>query len=159
MMVLRRSLVLAFFGALFVSVSGYAADEVVPARLEKQKLSFSYSGFRSAYSCSYVESQTEKVLKALGAQNVSVRCSGGLEDRSETVFIRAQFSSVRETTADKSTRTASPTPVTFKFDESCDLHVRIIRSALKKFEVYAEDNDSSCYNWQGRVNYGVVVLK
>lgn len=158
MMVLRR-LSLCMIVALFGAAVGHATDEVVPARLEKQKLSFSYSGFRSAYSCSYVENQTKKILKGLGAQNVSVRCSGGIEDRSETVFVRAQFSSIRETTADKSTRTASPTPVTFKFDESCDLHERIIRYSLKKFEVYAEDNDSSCYNWQGRVNYSVVVLK
>jgi hypothetical protein len=140
-------------------VVGHASDEVVPARFEKQKLSFSFSGFRSAYSCSYAENQTEKILKTLGAENLSVRCSGGLEDRSNTVFIRAQFMSLRETTIEKSTRAASPVQLKLKFDESCDLHETIIRQALKKFEVYAEDNDSSCNNWQGKVKYTAIVLK
>jgi len=145
---------------VFGFLAAHAEDVTqVPALQAKQKVQFSHSGFRSSYSCSYVEGQTKKILKALGAQEIKVRCSGGLESRSETVFIRAQFLALHETTEEKSTQVATILPVKLKFKESCSLHKTIVDQLLKKFEVYTHKEFNNCYDWQGRVEYDLTVLK
>ncbi len=69
-----RSLIIS---ALLISTSAFAGEWVT------KKVSFSprtYTGGSAHYyNCRSVESTVESHLEALGATNVSIRCSGGIE--------------------------------------------------------------------------------
>ena len=157
---MKFSLCALALGSLLVASVASAEDvQKVPALLAKQEVQFSYTGFRSAYSCDYAESQTEQILEDFGAEGVKVRCTGGLETGSNMLSVYAEFTSLRETTSQKSVRLATLTPVILKFDESCDFNETIVKNVLKGFEVYDQNIDSSCFDWQGRLAVEAVVLK
>jgi hypothetical protein len=134
------------------------AQDHLPVLLSSEEIRFSYSSARSAYHCDYVRAETMAILRNLGALDIEVRCSGGLP-YSEFNHVTAKFVSLRETTSQKSTRTATLMPVILKFRESCDLHDRIMRSLLEGFDLYEYKKSGSCADSRGRLQYEMKVLK
>ena len=156
-MKILNALVLAILASASVA-HAQSEEKSVPAALAATEISFTYSSFNSYYTCSYVESLTESVLIELGAENIEVDCTGGLPDTYGN-FVTATFSSWREVAADKSTRTALLTPVSFGTRESCDLYERIVTSVLDGFQVYAEQKSGACWDSSGTLSYSVTVLR
>ena len=68
---------MTFIAALFAVSSAFASEYVT------KKLSWGprthHGGTVTYYNCDSVENTVESHLEALGAQNVSVNCSGGIE--------------------------------------------------------------------------------
>ena len=149
-----------FLGVVLLSpmvVMARAQTEPVPAQLEDQKLKFYYSSIRSAYACSYMEVQTLLILEALGAQNIDVRCTGGLP-YSDYLNATIKFKSLASTTAATSELVGKRTYKELNFDESCDFNERLTRRLLKGFEVYKTKTRGSCRDSQGNITFKVELL-
>ena len=126
----------AFLSALFVSLSATAAS-----------ISFTHfgrsAGVESYYACSYVEDQTFHYLDLLGATNIDVRCSGGIQSGwyNQPVSIYATFD------LPVVTRNAVET-VEIKgdaFSPACGINVRIIQEILKTMSnIQVLKKDDAC---------------
>ncbi len=77
--------------AVLFAVSSAFASEYVTKKLSWSPMS--HSGWTTTYyNCSWAEDAVESHLKDLGAQNVNVSCSGGIEMGWNTpVFITAKY--------------------------------------------------------------------
>lgn len=114
----------ALLSALLISSSAFAAN-----------FSFTYfgneGGRQSYYACDYVEGQTESYLELLGATNIDVRCSGGIQSgwSVQPVSIRASYDLPEVTGQNVET-------VEIKgdsFNPACGINVRIMSEVLKTF--------------------------
>lgn len=108
--------------ALMISASSFAAN-----------FSFTYfgneGGRQSFYACDYVQAQTEGYLELLGATNIDVRCSGGIQSTwsVQPVSIRAAYDLPEITGTGVET-------VEIKgdsFNPACGINVMIIKNILK----------------------------
>lgn len=90
------------------------------------------NGRESFYACDYAEGQTEMVLELLGATDIDVRCSGGIQSGGwsmQPVSVRAKYELPEVTGTGVET-------VILKGDTwnpACGLNVRIIKEVLKTF--------------------------
>jgi hypothetical protein len=156
---MKNVLALMFSLALLPVNFSLASDEKeVPATNLEQEVSFSYFNFNAYYSCSYVEGVAYKILADLGATDVEVDCQGGLPDTTGN-WVTTRFLSARETTADKSTRTAKAVDVGIELRESCDLHDTIVREVAKGFDVKAFSKKGVCWDSAGNASYKLKVLR
>ncbi len=116
--------------ALLFAVSSAFASEYVTRKLSWSPMT--NSGWTTTYySCSWAEGQVETHLENLGAQNISVICSGGIEmGWTSPVFINAKFDVLVPSTNDR-TRTARLSSNTF--DTSCSFDVEFLDRAIKLF--------------------------
>lgn len=127
---------LAVLSALFVSFSASAAT-----------ISFTHfgrgAGYESYYACSYVEDQTENYLELLGATNIDVRCSGGIQSGwyNQPVSIHASYDlpevagTYVETIEIKGDA----------FSPACGINVRIIQEILKTMtNIQVIKKDDAC---------------
>jgi hypothetical protein len=153
-----NKLLVLFSLILGVAAQAKAEGQRVPAALTPQKVSYTWMGADAAYSCDFAQREVEKTLLALGARDVVTRCIGGLPDNAFPT-VDAKFISIRRATDDKATMQAQVSPVTIKFDNSCEFHEELIRSVLEKFEVFSKHASSSCWHSEGSVRYDVTVLK
>lgn len=74
----------------------FAATSAMATEYMSKKLSWSplmRSGWNQTfYNCDWAENQVESHLESLGAVNVSVSCSGGIEwNWTSPIFVRAKF--------------------------------------------------------------------
>lgn len=136
-----------------LSLSAFAGSE---------KVSFGYSGIegwgQSYYSCDYAEAQTEKHLATLGATQVDVRCTGGIEfGRMWPVSVTATFdlpvlSGRNEAEA-----------VTIKGERrnpACGLNVAIIKAILPKFSnVTVLAKNDSCAFASSTYSYDLSIVR
>ena len=139
--------------ALALSVSAFAADH---------KVSFSYSGIeswgRSYYSCDYVEAQTEKVLELFGAQNIEVRCSGGIEwNQAWPVSVTAKWDapalSGRDVAETVKLRGDSWNP-------SCGINVKIVKTLAPLFSnVTIVKKSDSCAFQSSNYSYEFAIVR
>ncbi len=147
---MKKLIVLA---TLALSASAFAAD---------QKVSFSYSGLegwgRSYYSCDYVEAQTEKVLELFGAQNVEVRCSGGIQwGQAWPVSVTASWDapalSGREVAETVKLKGDSWNP-------ACGLNVTIVKNLAPKFSnVTIVKKSDSCAFQSSNYSYEFAIVR
>lgn len=114
----------------------------------EQTFSFHYNNQNAYYSCDYAEAQVVKVLTALGAENISTNCHGGLDYyQLWPVSVKAVY-----TLTAKGERT-----VVLKGNESCDFNVSLIKNALKNFDHEVVKAQSSCWDASGRYHFEVIV--
>lgn len=124
--------------ALFAVSSAFATEYV------SRKLSFSprtYTGGTvTYYNCDSVESTVESHLATLGAQNIRVSCTGGLEmGWSTPAHVRATFD-VAVPAANDASREAS-----LSGRESCSLNTEFLDAAIPLFPgVKVLSKRSSC---------------
>lgn len=117
-----RSLIIS---ALLISTSAFAGEWVT------KKVSFSprtYTGGTTHYySCSAVENTVESHLEALGATNVKVRCSGGIDRGWSTpAFVSGSYDVKVPETNDMAR------VVTLKGYESCDLNSEFLDYVVRE---------------------------
>ena len=130
-----------------------------------QEMKFHFSSNRSYYSCSYAEKQTEKYLTMLGAKDIEIRCTGGIQSGSPSwawapVSVRASFQAlVAVDSSEKDSVPVEENSLTFKGRGSCDFNSKLIKTALGHFEATVEHGFSNCFNSNGSYNYDVITLK
>lgn len=140
--------------ALFVVSSAFASEYV------SRKMSWgprTYNGGTvSYYNCQSVESTVESHLESLGAQNISVRCSGGIEmGWTMPAHVTAKFD--------------APVPaenevvheVTLKGSDSCHLNTEFLDAAIPMFPgVKVLSKRASCSGGRlDRWSYSLTVTK
>jgi hypothetical protein len=130
----------------------------VHAALQPTKVTFSYSGFRSFYSCDFAERETKLMLTKLGAVDIKVRCSGGLPYQS-SLWVDSTFATIHEVPTDKSDKFAEITDVGLDYRDSCDFHKTIFDGVISKFQVYAKKVSESCWYSEGQFRAKVSTLK
>lgn len=115
----------ALLSALLISTSAFAAN-----------INFTYfgneGGRQSYYACDYVEDQTQSYLELLGATNIDVRCSGGIQPSGwsvQPVSIRASYDLPVVTGQSVETVEIQGDA----FNPACGINVRIMKEALKTF--------------------------
>lgn len=166
-MILKKNTINLFFlSAVFLStilittiwrpdLASAAKDDekiLLPAYVQEQQISFTYRGGREAYHCDFIRAETTAILRQIGAMDIEVFCRGGLPyDRNN--FVETRFTSVRQTTTEKSTRMGTITPVGLNFISSCDLHRVIIESVLLGFDTFELESSGTCRNAREPLNY------
>ncbi len=124
--------------ALFIVSSAFASEYV------SRKMSFSprtnNGETTTYYNCDSVESIVESHLEDLGAQNVRVSCSGGIQmGWTSPAFVRANF----EVALPGVNGTSRQVVLTGR--DSCSLNVEFLDAALKLFPgVKVVSKRSSC---------------
>lgn len=124
--------------ALFAVSSAFASEYV------SRKLSFSprmYNGGTvTYYNCDSVEDTVEARLESLGAQNVRVSCSGGIEmGQNMPAHVRATFDVAVPAANDASRE------VSLSGRDSCSLNVELLDAAIPLFPgVKVLSKRSSC---------------
>ena len=122
-----------------LSASGAFASEYV-----SRKMSFSpmtNSGWnRTYYSCDWAENQAERHLKAMGAQNVRVTCTGGIDyNWVSPIFVRARFDAPVPAENDVTRE------VVLKGNDGCSFSKEFIGRAVKLFPgVKVKSHRGSC---------------
>lgn len=110
----------------------FAVSSVLASEYVSRKLSFSprmYNGGTiTYYNCDSVENTVEARLEALGAQNIRVSCSGGIETGwYSPAFVRANFEVAVPAANDASRE------VTLTGRDSCSLNVEFLDAAIPLF--------------------------
>jgi hypothetical protein len=100
-------------------------------------------GRQSYYACDYAQSQTEAFLTVVGAKNIDVSCSGGIQSwgSAQPVSIRASFDLPAVTT-----QVVEAVEVEGdSFSPACGLNVQIINTIVKKLpNVQVVKKSDSC---------------
>lgn len=117
---------MTFIAALFAVSSAFASEYVT------KKLSWGprthHGGSVTYYNCDSVENTVESHLEDLGAQNISVNCSGGIEmGWSTPAHVTAKFD-VAVPAANGTTR-----EITLKGHESCNLNTEFLDTVIPMF--------------------------
>ncbi|WPU63460.1 hypothetical protein [Peredibacter starrii] len=139
------------FAALVFSLSSFASERAF----------ISYAGMeswgRSFYACTYAESQTIKHLKTLGATNIDVTCSGGIDIWMQgPVRIVAEFDVPAPTGRDEARRM---TITGNRRNPSCGLNVAIFKAILPKFSktISVTSADDACLSRTSNYSYDLLV--
>ncbi len=108
----------------------FAATSAFATEYASKKLSWSpmtHSGWnRTYYNCDWAEGQVESHLKTLGAQNISVSCSGGIDwNWTSPIFVRAKF--------DVPTNGTVSRGVTLSGSESCSFNTEFLDTVIPMF--------------------------
>ena len=147
-----KKLIAAVLCAL--SLSAVAATETVK---------FSHNGIetwgRSYFSCDTVEAQTERALKALGATQINVDCTGGI--RPGQMWLPVSVTASFEVAALQGNETAVTKTIKSRpGQESCSMNVLIMKSVLPKFSnVTVLEKRDRCSSPNTRWSYTVSILQ
>lgn len=148
---------LAILGLVLFSASG-AQAACKSAKFLSTEVDISYSSFRSAYSCDFVERVTEDLIKKLGGIEAStIRCQGGLPDFN---FIHLKVGFDRLMAVKDGDREACEEDVSVRYsNDSCDLRETVIEALSEHFDVSSLEKRGACRDSQGRINYRFSLLK
>ncbi|PIS11438.1 MAG: hypothetical protein COT73_04040 [Bdellovibrio sp. CG10_big_fil_rev_8_21_14_0_10_47_8] len=128
----------------FAMLLGQISTASVSAVSEMQRTSFILSrmtgpGEHTYYNCDYVESFVRGMLNKLGAEDVRVHCTGGIDNtirRPMPATVSARFSSARSTNVNNSSaRAADYKVVTLRASRGCSLANDTYRAIADKFEL------------------------
>ena len=125
--------------ALVLAASSAFATEYVSRKLSFGPLT--HSGWNQTYyNCDWAEDQVESHLEALGAQNVRVSCSGGIEwNWTSPIFVTARFDAPVPAANDASRS------VVLAGRESCGFNTEFLDKAIPLFPgVQLNRRSSSC---------------
>lgn len=125
--------------------------------------SFSYSdsgrdgNSTNYYSCDYAESALRTHLQTLGAIDINVSCSGGIEFGR---FLPVNLESNFKVTALTDPSTAKIESVTIKSvrrgDSPCFFNTKLLNKLVKNFpNVYVDSKSTSCFDNNTSWNYGL----
>lgn len=110
-------------------------------------------GGRAYYDCDAVEMKTADFLELLGASNISVKCSGGLDRHmgwAREAFVVASFDVAQE---------GSYEEFELKSFDSCHLYKEIFSGVKKAFDFERVDRVRSCMRSSDSVRITGSVLK
>ncbi|MBD65602.1 MAG: hypothetical protein CME62_10375 [Halobacteriovoraceae bacterium] len=131
---------------------------------EQKNASFTISsiagnGSRVYYNCNSVEDKVEDVLLQLGAKNIRVRCSGGLDrwGMSTDAFVRASFTALSEDVDGNIIAAVSHEEIRKRSD--CHLYSEIVEGVEDKFLMYSVPQVDRCYRAGDRTRIKLSVLK
>ncbi len=144
--------------ALLVSLPSFAANYA------SKTSSFSISsigpaGERVYYNCDSVERLVESTLSALGAKNIKVRCSGGIDTIGRIhmpAFVRAEYDAVSTQIAGDINTEAQT--IHFQDREGCHLNTQVYKGLKKNFEI-ASEAVSRCSKSSSRTDIKLIVIK
>jgi hypothetical protein len=146
-----RSLIIS---ALLISTSAFAGEWVT------KKISFSprtYTGGSAHfYSCDAVENMAEGHLKALRAENIRLRCSGGINRGwSSPVFLTGTFEFETPSTNDMAL------VISRKGNESCDLNSEFLDYIVRDLPgVTVLKRRASCFGGRlDRWSYDIQIME
>jgi hypothetical protein len=129
----------------FVSMSAFSAEYVAK--------SFSYSDSgrdgmsQNFYSCDYAESALSSHLEKLGAIDINVRCSGGIEHGSYSpVNLNSSFK-VTKFTDPSTAKIEVATLKSRGSDSPCFFNTKLLNQLVKYFpNVYVDSKKASCFD-------------
>lgn len=134
-----------------------SSTECSSAVYEYTSVSFSYISNSNFYSCSFAEREAATLLLQLGADDINVRCRGGLPD-SRSLFVTANF--YRAVFREHPFSGACREQVSLRYNnDSCDFRERMIDKFLTAFEVGHKNKRSSCWDSRGSLRYSFSILK
>lgn len=117
---------------------------------------------RNYYSCDFAESALESHLETLGASNIRVTCSGGIEQGwgMWPVNLTARFD-IPSATAENHTRSEATRVSSRSFgNSSCNFHTKLLNKLLPLFtNVSVGAKRTTCMNNDSRWSYDVTVFQ
>jgi hypothetical protein len=116
----------------------------------EKTVSFGYYNQKAMYACSYAENQAKSDLKAMGAVNVQIKCTGGIEAGSPNWMPLEMDITFDQNCSDGQT-------VTIKGNESCDFNVRLMDTLLTQVDHKSVDKSESCWDASGAYKYNVAL--
>ncbi|MBC7457588.1 MAG: hypothetical protein H7235_04875 [Bdellovibrionaceae bacterium] len=127
---------------IFVAVIGLQANADVPAHRVSMHKEFSIRSSTQTgwvyYNCDSVEQAVTDLLSKIGASNISVRCSGGIENGQppmeayvDVTFDALQLASINDTNIVM----ANWTPVKIHSWDDCDLKSQIFKDTQAGFAI------------------------
>ncbi len=142
--------------ALFVTASAFAGEVV------SKKVSFSVGGrdlgSETYFACDSVKDTVKRHLTTLGAENIRVRCSGGIENWGTGTqiwpnFVTASFDAPVSTGAAVESITLKG-----RFDQNCILNVAILKNIIPALStVTVVSKRDNCWDNSTRWSYDVTV--
>jgi hypothetical protein len=142
-------------GIFFLSGLAMADDTLVSSNYVAKEVNFSYWSRWSAYSCDYVQEQATTFLKALGAIDIKVSCTGGLPYTSQfSSFIT--FDVLQPDAAGDLKAKYSLAQI--KGNESCSFNVALLNEILRVLPSRSVHASNSCWESQGSYTYSLEVL-
>ena len=117
-------------------------------------------GAQVYYNCDSVENDVERMLEEMGAKNIRVRCSGGLDTFgrfSTSAFVRAHFEVLSYEVSNDGTIFSSER-VEIKERDNCHLYNTSFR-ALSKFFEMTQASTGSCFRPGDRTRISFNVIK
>lgn len=119
-----------------------------------------FGGGQVFYNCDSVENKVEDLLKEMGAKNISVRCSGGL-DRfgrfSTSARVRTSFDVLSYEAPNDGTLFSTQT-VEVRERGNCHLYNSSFKALSKSFEM-SDISTRSCFRPSDRTRISFKVLK
>ena len=136
-------------------------SEVLANRTEKS-IEFNWNSNRSYYACSYAEGQARKYLRALGAQDISTDCRGGIEyGRPQwswmPLSLDAQFTVLEQN--DNGSEPVTNQKVVLRGNESCEFNVKLIQKLLAQVNHTLVKKSVNCFEARGSYRFEVEVVK
>ena len=117
---------------------------------------------RNYYSCDFAESALESHLEKLGASNISVSCSGGIEYNwgMFPVNLAARFD-MPSATPENHTRSENTRVSSRSFgNSSCNFHTKLLNKLLPLFtNVKVNAKRATCMDNDSRWSYDVTVFE
>jgi hypothetical protein len=117
---------------------------------------------RNYYSCDFAESALESHLETLGASNISVSCSGGIEYNwgMFPVNLAARFD-MPSATPENHTRSENIRVSSRSFgNSSCNFHTKLLNKLLPLFtNVAVNAKRTSCMDNDSRWSYDLTVFQ
>jgi hypothetical protein len=128
----------------------------------KKDFSFFYSGFRSFYSCSFIENRIEQSAELLGAQIVDLRCSGGIDLGFRHVRVRGTLETLEvDSEQTQNWKKVVLSERTFRswdpFNSGCEITYRAINELLKLIPHRELVKSNGCWEGQGRFRFEVEI--
>ncbi len=98
------------------------------------------------YNCDSVESTVKSMLKKLGAEDIRVRCTGGIDEWSTptSAFVTAKFVAASMVKNNQAPRVASIKSVTLRDDGNCHLYNETLMALSEGMELDVVDGPSYC---------------
>jgi hypothetical protein len=113
---------------------------------EQKSFNFNYNNFNVYYACDYARDQAANTLEVLGAENVSVNCTGGIENNTMLpISMNGTFNLV-----EKGART-----VVLKGRDSCDFNVKLINTLLSTIDHETVMEHINCMDAQGSYHFEI----
>ena len=112
------------------------------------------------YNCDSVERNVENLLEEMGARNISVRCTGGLDRwgrMSTSAFVRASFEALSYSMPNDGTHFAVE-KVSINERGACHLYNTSVKALAKNFEL-TELSTGSCWRPGDSTSISFKVLK
>jgi len=134
---------------MFSSLPSAFASESLGLAAKKQDIvvdTFNGAMDHIYYDCDYAKTQTKRILKTLGASDIKVTCTGGL-DRfrrmpPRPLFLRTQFQALSST--GEGQYTAELQPFRFRYTDDCHLPATLFKALVPHFEFATVEYTKSC---------------